>query len=105
MKLPPRDKAEEAARVATREALERFGYRFPSDIWQLVGIEWRFREDHYLVQLRIAQDRPEDSILLTSARVGPTLDEVTVEVFHHALRALGVSRDPSDEGSDVTQEE
>lgn len=87
------DEAEELARVATRAALERAGYRFTAEIGRLIGVETTFYPDHYLVELRIAQDRPEDSILLTSARVGPTADDVTVEVYHDTLRALGVPRD------------
>lgn len=92
VKLPPLDDAVEVARVATRTALQEFGYKFPDAVWVRVGREARFKEDHYLIELRIAQERPEDSILLTRAKVGPTLDDVTVEVFHDTLAALGVPR-------------
>lgn len=57
------------------------------------------------IDVSAPKDRPEDSILLTSARVGPTLEDVTVEVLHDTLRALGVPRDNSDDGSDVPSPE
>lgn len=85
--------AEEAARVATRAELERHGYRFPPEVRKMIGVETLMGTDLFVVELRIARPRPEDSILLTSARVGPTVDDVTVEVFHDTLLAVGAWRE------------
>lgn len=77
---------EEAARLATRAALEPFE-RIPADVELTLGTFWD--EDEVVFELYIAKDRPKDAVVLTEARVNQYDGQVrSVRVFQEAMASL-----------------
>jgi len=77
---------QEAARLATRTALEPFG-RIPDDVELTLGTHWE--ADEVVFELYIAKDRPTDAIVLTEARVNQYDGQVrSVRVFDEVMAAV-----------------
>jgi hypothetical protein len=77
---------QEAARLATRAALEPFG-RIPDDVELTLGTRWK--EDEVVFELYIAKDRPTDAVVLTEACVNQYDGQVrSVRVFEEAMAGV-----------------
>lgn len=81
---------QEAARLATRTALEPFE-RIPDGVELTLGTFWE--EDEVVFELYIAKDRPKDAVILTEARVNQHDGQVrSVRVFEEAMATVAVKR-------------
>lgn len=81
---------QEAARLATRTALEPFE-RIPNDIELTLGSSWD--EDEAVFELYIAKERPKDAVVLTEARVNQYDGQVrSVRVFEEAMASVPAKR-------------
>ena len=83
---------QEAARLATRTALEPFG-RIPDDVELTLGTHWE--EDEVVFELYVAKDRPTDAVVLTEARVNQYDGRVrSVRVFEEAIAGVMAKGSP-----------
>jgi hypothetical protein len=81
---------EEAARLATRTALEPF-MRIPDGVELTLGTFWE--EDEVVFELYIAKDQPRDAVVLTQARVNQYDRQVrSVRVFEEAMAIMAAKR-------------
>lgn len=80
----------EAARLATRTALEPFE-RIPDDVGLTLGTFWQ--GDEVVFELHIAKERPRDAAVLTEARVNQYDGQVrSVRVFEEAIASVAAKR-------------
>lgn len=81
---------QEAARLATRTALEPCE-RIPDGVELKLGTFWE--QDEVVCELYIAKDRPKDAVILTEARVNRHGGQVrSVRVFEEAMATAAVKR-------------
>lgn len=81
---------EEAARLATRTALEPFR-RIPDGVELTLGTFWE--EDEVVFELYIAKDQPRHAVVLTQVRVNQYDGQVrSVRVFEEAMAIMAAKR-------------
>ncbi|EJL71165.1 hypothetical protein PMI12_04411 [Variovorax sp. CF313] len=83
---------QEAARLATRTALEPFG-PIPDDVALTLGTHWE--DDEVVFELYIAKDQPTDAVVLTETRVNQYDGQVrSVRVFEEVVAGVMAMRTP-----------